>query len=78
MRETTERPEGVIAGTAKLIGTNKHRIISEVFALLDDDAAYSSMARARNPLGDGRASQRIAKIVWNSRNCRVDGYDKKQ
>lgn len=67
MRDTTERPEGVSAGTAKLIGTDKQRIISEVFTLLDDDAAYSSMARAHNPFGDGRASQRIAEIIWNAR-----------
>lgn len=67
MRDTTERPEGVTAGTAKLIGTDKQRIISEIFTLLDDDAAYSAMARAHNPFGDGHASQRIAEIIWNAR-----------
>lgn len=66
MRDTTERPEGVTAGTAKLIGTDKNRIISEIFTLLDDDAAYSAMARAHNPFGDGEASQRIAEIIWNA------------
>jgi UDP-N-acetylglucosamine 2-epimerase (non-hydrolysing) len=66
MRDTTERPEGVTAGTAKLIGTDKNRIISEIFTLLDNDAAYSAMARAHNPFGDGRASQRIAEIIWNA------------
>jgi UDP-N-acetylglucosamine 2-epimerase (non-hydrolysing) len=66
MRETTERPEGVSAGTAKLIGTDKDRIVSEIFTLLDDDAAYSAMARAHNPFGDGKASQRIAEIIWNA------------
>ncbi|MBL0923713.1 MAG: UDP-N-acetylglucosamine 2-epimerase (non-hydrolyzing) [Sphingomonadaceae bacterium] len=66
MRDTTERPEGVAAGTAKLIGTDKNRIVSEIFTLLDDDAAYSAMARAHNPFGDGRASQRIAEIIWNA------------
>ena len=66
-RDTTERPEGITAGTAKLIGTDKQRIIWEVFNLLDDDAAYSAMARAHNPFGDGYASQRIAEIVWNAR-----------
>ena len=65
MRDTTERPEGVTAGTAKLIGTDKNRIISEIFTLLDDDNAYSAMARAHNPFGDGKASQRIAEIIWN-------------
>lgn len=63
MRDTTERPEGVTAGTAKLIGTDKDRIISEIFTLLNDDAAYSAMARAHNPFGDGRASFRIAEII---------------
>ena len=67
LRDTTERPEGITAGTAKLIGTDKQRIISEVFNLLDDDAAYSAMARAHNPFGDGYASQRVAEIVWNAR-----------
>lgn len=65
MRDTTERPEGVMAGTAKLIGTDKNRIVSEIFTLLDDDTAYSAMARAHNPFGDGKASQRIAEIIWN-------------
>ncbi len=63
MRDTTERPEGVVAGTAKLIGTDEARIVSEVFTLLDDKAAYSAMARAHNPFGDGQASNRIARIV---------------
>ena len=67
LRDTTERPEGITAGTAKLIGTDKQRIISEVFNLLDDDASYSAMARAHNPFGDGYASDRIAEIVWNAR-----------
>ena len=63
MRETTERPEGVVAGTAKLIGTNPDRIVTEILTLLDDKQAYSAMARAHNPFGDGHASQRIAKVV---------------
>ena len=67
MRDTTERPEGVTAGTAKLIGTDKDRIISEICTLLDDDAAYSAMARAHNPFGDGHASQRIAAIIDHAR-----------
>ena len=66
LRDTTERPEGITAGTAKLIGTDKQRIIWEVFNLLDGEAAYSAMARAHNPFGDGYASQRIAEIVWNA------------
>ncbi|MES2753567.1 MAG: UDP-N-acetylglucosamine 2-epimerase (non-hydrolyzing) [Pseudomonadota bacterium] len=63
MRETTERPEGVEAGTAKLIGTDPDRIVSEISTLLDDKGAYSAMARAHNPFGDGHASERIARVV---------------
>ena len=63
MRETTERPEGVVAGTARLVGADEKRIVSEVSTLLDDSAAYQSMARAHNPYGDGHAAARIAEIV---------------
>lgn len=63
MRETTERPEGVVAGTAKLVGTDADRIVSEISTLLDDKGAYQAMARAHNPFGDGHASARIAKVV---------------
>lgn len=63
MRETTERPEGVAAGTARLIGTDPVRIVSEISTLLDDKAAWSAMARAHNPFGDGHSSTRIARIV---------------
>ncbi|RQW42290.1 non-hydrolyzing UDP-N-acetylglucosamine 2-epimerase [Novosphingobium sp. LASN5T] len=63
MRETTERPEGVAAGTARLIGTDADRIVSEIFTLLDDKAAYSAMARAHNPFGDGQTSRRIVELL---------------
>jgi len=63
MRETTERPEGIEAGTARLVGTDKARIVSEIFRLLDDKDAYNAMARAHNPFGDGTAAKRIAEIV---------------
>lgn len=63
MRETTERPEGVAAGTAKLVGTDTDRIVAETERLLDDPAAYEAMARAHNPFGDGRASQRIVELL---------------
>lgn len=63
MRETTERPEGVAAGTARLIGTDTDRIVSEMTNLLDDAQAYQRMARAHNPFGDGHASARIARGV---------------
>ena len=60
---TTERPEGVAAGTAKLVGTDADRIVTEISTLLDDKAAYEAMARAHNPFGDGTASRRIAEIL---------------
>jgi len=60
MRETTERPEGVEAGTVKLVGTNPEVILAESERLLTDPAAYESMHRAHNPYGDGEASRRIA------------------
>jgi len=63
MRETTERPEGVAAGTARLVGTDSTRIVSEISTLLDVPEAYSAMARAHNPFGDGHAAERIARIV---------------
>ena len=63
MRETTERPEGVAAGTAKLVGTDADTIVREVETLLDDEAAYAAMARAHNPFGDGRSAARIADLL---------------
>ncbi|MEY9183890.1 UDP-N-acetylglucosamine 2-epimerase (non-hydrolyzing) [Bradyrhizobium sp. USDA 326] len=66
MRETTERPEGVEAGTARLVGANYDRIVHETFRLLDDDETYSAMARSHNPFGDGRASERIVKVLLDA------------
>jgi UDP-N-acetylglucosamine 2-epimerase (non-hydrolysing) len=63
MRETTERPEGVAAGTAKLVGTDADTIVRETEHLLDDQQAYSAMARAHNPFGDGHSSQRICDLL---------------
>jgi UDP-N-acetylglucosamine 2-epimerase (non-hydrolysing) len=63
MRETTERPEGVQAGTAKLVGTDADRIVAEAEHLLDDPAAYDAMARAHNPFGDGRSAARIVELL---------------
>lgn len=63
MRETTERPEGVTAGTAKLVGTDTPRIVTEIFTLLDDKGAYEEMARAHNPFGDGDAARRIVERI---------------
>lgn len=63
MRETTERPEGIASGTARLVGTDRARIVRQVLTLLDDDTAYQTMARAHNPFGDGKAADRIANII---------------
>jgi UDP-N-acetylglucosamine 2-epimerase (non-hydrolysing) len=62
MRETTERPEASISGVAKLVGTDRRVIVSEVTKLLRDDSAYEAMAKAVNPYGDGCASQRILEV----------------
>lgn len=63
MRENTERPEAVDAGTVKLIGTGEQRIVTEVDALLNDPAAYAAMANAVNPYGDGRAAARTLAAI---------------
>ena len=59
MRDMTERPEAVAAGTVCLVGTDSQRIVAEVTRLLEDDAAYRAMSRAHNPYGDGEACRRI-------------------
>jgi UDP-N-acetylglucosamine 2-epimerase (non-hydrolysing) len=63
LRETTERPEGVDAGTAKLVGTDRATIEREAFALLSDETAYRRMANAVSPYGDGKAARRIASVI---------------
>ena len=63
MRDTTERPEAVDAGTVKLVGTDVQRIVSETSELLDDKLAYDSMAKAHNPYGDGKACERIINFM---------------
>jgi UDP-N-acetylglucosamine 2-epimerase (non-hydrolysing) len=63
MRDTTERPEAVDAGTVRLVGTDRGRIVAEVTRLLDDPDAHRDMARAHNPYGDGLAARRIADII---------------
>jgi UDP-N-acetylglucosamine 2-epimerase (non-hydrolysing) len=65
LRDTTERPEAVAAGTAELVGTDPDRIVARARRLLDDPAAYQAMARATNPYGDGRAVERtVAALSW--------------
>jgi len=63
MRDTTERPEAVEAGTVRLVGTDEERIARECSRLLDDENAYREMARSHNPYGDGRAAGRIASVL---------------
>mgnify|MGYP003583060773 CR=1 FL=1 len=63
MRDTTERPEALIAGTVRLVGTDAERICREVHILLSDQDAYETMAFAHNPYGDGEACQRIAQAL---------------
>jgi UDP-N-acetylglucosamine 2-epimerase (non-hydrolysing) len=63
MRDTTERPEAVEAGTVRLVGTDAERIVGEAVRLLDDDDAYQAMGRAHNPYGDGRAARRIVSEI---------------
>ncbi|SMX85088.1 non-hydrolyzing UDP-N-acetylglucosamine 2-epimerase [Brevibacterium aurantiacum] len=63
LRENTERPEAVAAGTAKLIGTDERRIVSEVSNLIDNTSAYSAMANAVNPYGDGNSAPRTLAIL---------------
>jgi UDP-N-acetylglucosamine 2-epimerase (hydrolysing) len=62
-RDTTERPEAIEAGTARLVGTDTESIVGAVTALLDDPAEYARMARAHNPYGDGHASERIVAAI---------------
>lgn len=67
MRETTERPEAVEAGTVRLVGTDVERIVSEVNRLLTDEDEYHAMSRAHNPYGDGHACERIVQALKNNR-----------
>lgn len=68
MRNTTERPEAVEAGTVRLVGTNANLIVNNVNELIDDVELYSKMSKLHNPYGDGKASERIAKIISENHN----------
>lgn len=72
LRETTERPEAIRAGTAKLAGTDTGQIVEMTASLLDDDDAYQSMARVNNPFGDGRAAERIVSHIRQFFDANVD------
>ena len=65
MRDTTERPEALTAGTVKLVGTHSDKIVGEVSTLLDNPAEYVKMSQAVNPYGDGKACERIINILKN-------------
>src|SRR5262249_22169950 len=65
-RDTTERPEAISAGTARLVGTNTDVLVAAVSELLDSKTAYDAMAQARNPFGDGKASARIVDVLRKS------------
>ena len=66
MRDTTERPEGIAAGTLKLVGTKEETIYAEFKCLLESREAYEAMSKASNPYGDGHASERIADVLARS------------
>lgn len=66
MRDTTERPEGIKAGTLKLVGTDEETIFESFKTLLENKTEYEKMSQARNPYGDGRASEKIADILENN------------
>jgi UDP-N-acetylglucosamine 2-epimerase len=66
LRDVTERPEGVQAGTLKLVGTETSFIVQEAKRLLEDESAYAEMAKAANPYGDGHAAEKIAQSLLSS------------
>lgn len=72
MRDTTERPEALESGTVHLVGTNHDLIVSEVSTLLEDAAAYERMSKAVNPYGDGKACERIVRVLKGEE---VDRYE---
>ena len=63
MRDTTERPEAVDAGTVILVGTDKEKIINETLALMNNPERYKKMSKLHNPYGDGKASKRIVEFI---------------
>lgn len=72
MRNVTEREEGIKAGTAKLVGTDKKRIVSEIARLLNSQDEYKKMANSVNPYGDGKASERIVRVLLCKVNRKED------
>ena len=76
IRETTERPEAVEAGTVRLVGTDEERIVGEATRLLDDPQAYAAMSRAHNPYGDGQAASRIVKVIQQHFESNLGPYSR--
>ena len=76
MRDTTERPEALKAGTVKLVGTNRRLIVEEVSRLLTDAKYYAKMAEAVNPYGDGKACERICKGIQDYFDARERQLEK--
>ncbi len=74
LRETTERPEAIAAGTAKLVGTQPSAVVAAASALLSDERAYAAMAKAVNPFGDGHAAERIARVVSEYFAAKTEGF----
>jgi UDP-N-acetylglucosamine 2-epimerase (non-hydrolysing) len=71
MRDTTERPEAVTAGTVILVGTDRQKIVAVAYQLLTDKVAYEAMTRAHNPYGDGIAAERIAGLLYATANGKM-------
>jgi UDP-N-acetylglucosamine 2-epimerase (non-hydrolysing) len=72
LRDTTERPEAIAAGTVKLVGTARERVYAETRRLLTDADEYRRMAAATNPYGDGRAARRIVEFVLHRHGLRAE------
>ena len=72
LRDTTERPEGITAGTLELVGTDEEKVYSRAKALLTDAELYMKMSQAANPYGDGRASERIVEAILHHFGKRKD------
>ena len=80
LRDTTERPEGIEAGTLELVGTDEEDVYKRTKALLNDSALYSTMSQAANPYGDGRASERIVDALlhhFGKRAARPEPFTKR-
>jgi len=69
MRDKTERPEAIYAGTVKLVGANKNAIIKETARLIEDPDVYAAMSKAHNPYGDGNACDRIVEVIKEKFNA---------